>query len=424
MAAVLSFALGSLAERATAAPPLAAPALAVKAERQRSYTVLEKRRHEEIEQRAAAKVAPQPRLTVLYECRTRLYERKWYFDTMFAGHEIVCFSKATVDDVQRAAVLVDTFVNHRNRAAGLSVSSLVLNRLNLPASVLHGKVLVHINDEYGGRPLNDKLSAVYCELYAPFRWVFRTYWSSSWTQRVDGQGHWHNCTSQVCSGAPTRVEWVPLGWSSNWQPRHTVARRFVVSSERRAFIGFYGNEKAKTHRGKLIAMFEQQTRLPVNRSLGHSGFGKGNASEYVDKMRDTQLCLQIAGLSSECYRLYEALDAGCVPIVVDNLAAQNQATASEQYRFLLHGGGALPGDGSAAPFPHAATPSQLAELLAQLRGNGGLLDELQAKTDRWWLRTLGRIIARVISVAESDPCAKLGTRLRRQAQVDHKARWS
>jgi len=171
-------------------------------------------------------------------------------------------------------------------------------------------------------------------------------------------------------------------------------------------------------------MFEQQTRLPVNRSLGHSGFGKGNASEYVDKMRDTQLCLQIAGLSSECYRLYEALDAGCVPIVVDNLAAQNQATASEQYRFLLHGGGALPGDGSAAPFPHAATPSQLAELLAQLRGNGRLLDELQAKTDRWWLRTLGRIIARVISVAESDPCAKLGTRLRRQAQVDHKARWS
>ena len=216
MAAVLSFALGSLAERAAAAPPLAAPALAVKAGR-RGATVLEKRRHEEVEQ-----VAPQPRLTVLYECRTRLYERKWYSDTMFAGHEIVCFSKATVDDVQRAAVVVDTFVNHRDRAAGLSVSSLVLNRLNLPASVLYGKVLVHINDEYGGRPLNDKLNAVYCELYAPFRWVFRTYWSSSWTQRVDGQGHWHNCTSQVCSGAPTRVEWVPLGWSSNWQPRHTV----------------------------------------------------------------------------------------------------------------------------------------------------------------------------------------------------------
>lgn len=362
--------------------------------------------------------APQPRLAVLYGCSTRLYERKWYFDTIFAGHEIVCFSKATVEDVQRAAVLVDTFANHRNRAAGLSVSSLVLKRLNLPASVLHGKVLVHINDEYGGRPLNDKLTAVYCELYAPFRWVFRSYWSSSWTRLIDGQGHWHNCTSQVCTGAPTRVEWVPLGWSSNWQPRHTVASRFVASSERRAFIGFYGNEKAKTHRGKLIAMFEQQTHLPVNRSLGHAGFGKGNASEYVNKMRDTQLCLQIAGLSSECYRLFEALDAGCVPIVVDNLAAQNQATASEQYRFLLHGGGALPGDGSVAPFPHAATPALLAELLAQLRGDGRLLDELQAKTDRWWLHTLGRIVARVISVAESDPCGKLGTRLHRQAQVD------
>ena len=60
----------------------------------------------------------------------------------------------------------------------------------------------------------------------------------------------------------------------------------------------------------------------------------------------------------------------------------------------------------------------LVELLARLRGNGRLLDELQAKTDRWWLRTLGRIVARVVSVAESDPCAKLGTRLHRQAQVD------
>ena len=66
MAAVLSFALGSLVERATAAPPLASPALAVKAERQRSYTVLEKRRHEEIEQRAAGKVTHSTSLKMGY----------------------------------------------------------------------------------------------------------------------------------------------------------------------------------------------------------------------------------------------------------------------------------------------------------------------------------------------------------------------
>ena len=370
------------------------------------------------EARSAA--APQFRLTVLYECSKRLYERKWYFNTIFAEHEIICFSKASVDDVQRAAVIVDTFLNHRNRGAGLSVSSLVLKRLKLPNEVLRGKVLVHINDEYGGRPLNDRFTAIYCELYATFRLVFRTYWSSSWSRLVDRQGHWHNCTSQVCSGGPTRVEWVPLGWSSNWQPRNTLARRLVASSERRAFIGFYGNEKAKTHRGKLISMFEQQTRLPVNRSLGHSGFGKGNASEYVNRMRDTKLCLQIAGLSSECYRLFEALDAGCVPILVDNLAAQAQATAAEQYRFLLHGGGALPGDGSVAPFPHAASPALLVKQLARLQGNGTLMDQLQAQTDTWWQRTLGRIVARVASVSsDMDRCGKSGSRrVHRQAQVD------
>ena len=62
-----------------------------------------------------------------------------------------------------------------------------------------------------------------------------------------------------------------------------------------------------------------------------------------------QLCLQVAGLSTECYRMYEALDSGCVPILVDELGGYT--TAAEQYRFILRGP-----DGAAAPSPASSSP--------------------------------------------------------------------
>ena len=72
---------------------------------------------------------------------------------------------------------------------------------------------------------------------------------------------------------------------------------------------------------RLTQRTTARDQVSVTRMLGHSGFAKGNATDYVSKMRDTRLCLQIAGLSTECYRLYESLDAGCVPILIDNIKA-------------------------------------------------------------------------------------------------------
>ena len=114
------------------------------------------------------------RVIVLYPCATRPMELRWYAGVIFAAHDLVCFADATAETVQRAAVVVDTFLNHRNRPAGLSAPVALLKRLHLESDALHGKVLVHINDEYGGRPLDAQLASLYCALYAPFGRVFRT----------------------------------------------------------------------------------------------------------------------------------------------------------------------------------------------------------------------------------------------------------
>ena len=234
----------------------------------------------------------------------------------------------------------------------------------------------------------------------------------------------------------TPVGWVPLGWSSNWHTQHARAapldspkaeseeesssvpretgdggefgagiaggaggRLYGVprASARSTLVGFYGNAKFKLNRGRLIARFGAAAAVRVETSLGRSGFGKGNISGYMDKMRGTRLCLQVAGLSTECYRMYEALDSGCVPILVDELGGST--SVAEQYRVLLRGS---PADGlPPAPLLYANTSARLAPRLARLLENTTALDELQLVTLRWWRVALRALRGRVVTTAAS-----------------------
>ena len=193
---------------------------------------------------------------------------------------------------------------------------------------------------------------------------------------------------------------MPLGWSANWQPG-VIPRR---SSTRSTLIGFYGNEKyqLKPNRGTLIARFEKATSMQVTRQLGKVGFGRGNASNYVRMMHDTRFCLQISGLSAECYRMYEALDAGCVPVLINQFGKET----ATQYKFLLGRGGG--GSGSSGqqqparphlvpPFPWAETPDDLRARLTELTGSEAALDQVQHETMRWWNASLEHFRSRVVT---------------------------
>jgi len=269
-----------------------------------------------------------------------------------------------------------------------------------------GKVLVHIDDEYGARRKQTETDwAVYCSMYAGWKHVFRNYWSEAWTRMVPqpsgAASPWTpgrmNCTS-LCpvnsQGMATRVEWMPLGWSANWRPHGN--RDLRPSASRSHFIGFYGNEKyqLKPNRGALIARFERETGAKVTRLLGKVGFGKGNLTHYEHMMHDTQLCLQISGLSAECYRMYESLDAGCVPVVVDQFGQETDA----QYRFFL---GARRRHLVPPPFPRAVAPAQLRGRLEELAKDPIALGVIQSKTRVWWNHSLRHIRSRLLHVSWS-----------------------
>ena len=147
-----------------------------------------------------------------------------------------------------------------------------------------------------------------------------------------------------------------------------------------------------------MAKFERDAGAIVDgRMLGRVGFGRGNASEYVRLMHDTRLCLQISGLSAECYRMYEALDAGCVPVLLNTFGNPSSPSAAVQYQFLggRHGG--------PPPFLWAEVPAELNARLAALRADVSTLDALQRKTTQWWNATLDQLRSRVVTSAWSVP---------------------
>ena len=342
---------------------------------------------------------------MLYPCLRSPWTRKWWEETLFAGHRIVCNEVATVDDVRDAQVLVAAFKNPRNKREGWEFKRSILQRLHLSDGHLSGKVLVHIDDEYGARrKQTDSDWSVYCSLYSGWKHVFRNYWSEAWARMVppsSGASSWApgrlNCTEHCPSsslGVPPRVEWMPLGWSANWRPRGNQEPPRPTAS-RSHFIGFYGNEKyqLKPNRGALIARFEKETGVKVTRLLGRVGFGKGNLSHYEHMMHDTRLCLQISGLSAECYRMYESLDAGCVPVVVDQFGQEMDA----QYRFFL---GTRRRHQVPAPFPRALAPADLRDTLKKL-GNSDELGAMQKETHAWWNHSLRHIRSRLQHVSWS-----------------------
>jgi hypothetical protein len=318
---------------------------------------------------------------------------------MFAGHRVVCYETATVADVQSAQVVVAAFRNPKRISDGWEFPAPLLERLGISSKYLVGKVLVHLDDEYGARsPRTEADWQAYCALYTGWRHVFRNYWSAAWASMV-GRNHAMNC-SALCAGERIsslgpRVEWTPLGWSANWQPGHRPRR----SSKRGSLVGFYGNEKyqLRPNRGALMARFEKGTDLKVERLLGRVGFGRGNASNYVRLMHDTRLCLQISGLSAECYRMYEALDAGCVPVLINQFGKETAI----QYRFLL----ASNGGRGAAPFPWGESPSDLKARLLQLRDDSEALDRVQRNTMRWWNQSLAHVRGRLLGSAWTVPVA-------------------
>ena len=267
------------------------------------------------------------------------------------GQRVVCIKEATSAEVRAAVALA---CGHQS-GGGLIANDALRSLGFYDGRKTSRSTFIHLGDEGAPRAFTSDADYFgHVSLYSYWRKVFRQYWSPFFERRDIS-------------------EWTPLGWALPMASR-------VPHAARRNFVGFYGMAGNNARRAELMRQFERATGVHVAGSLAEhvacsstpDACSEEQRAAYVAQMQDTKLCLQLPGLSPECHRLYESLEVGCVPILIDDFHPQ----MSIQHGPLLGGG--------PAPFLHAARAEDLAGRLRLLAANPAALAEMHEKTETWW----------------------------------------
>lgn len=146
--------------------------------------------------------------------------------------------------------------------------------------------MIHLSDEWGQAPI---------EFYQDSAFIFRNYW------RGDQLGIAHG-------------KYFGLGWKTGfreWLVERGIEQRSLTWS----FAGMMKSSRA--------GMLKSAQRVPGGRHISTSGFGGQGGGlgthDYAQMMNDTVFALCPRGNTAvDCFRVYEAFEAGCIPIVEDD----------------------------------------------------------------------------------------------------------
>ena len=159
-----------------------------------------------------------------------------------------------------------------------------------------------------------------------------------------------------------RIRFLPLGYKTGFErthdPKPAGARKHLWS---------FAGDPAKHRRSEMLAVFAE---LKGGYSHLTSGFNAPDClstADYRALMDDSMVIPCPGGWSNlETFRVYEALEAGCIPLV-------ERRKGFDYYRALL----------GPHPIPTVASWPEGVALLRRLRDTGGL-EPLQQACGRWW----------------------------------------
>ncbi|CAJ1397780.1 unnamed protein product [Effrenium voratum] len=228
----------------------------------------------------------------------------------------------------------------------------VARAANVPLSQL---VLVHIADETKAD------QAAWAQRYLSWRFVFRNYWVD------DQQGSFERLLEQ------DRLAYFPLGPT----PQLLSLPRDRLASQRSVRVFFSGRAGNGAERlGRLGAAQRRLGAKLLVQTTTERKYGCYD-SEYVQRLTDSAMCLQIPGNSVECFRLYESLEAGCVPVVVRAWSSPNGSDPLVKLQV----------DGQPPPFLYVDRPEDLPQVLQLTPAE---LDLAQARAGAWWAKAKRR----------------------------------
>ena len=153
--------------------------------------------------------------------------------------------------------------------------------------------------------------------YAAWRVAFRNNWFSD----SSGPRPPHSLEAARTRGV---VEWYPLGLGPQWTRLAPLIERRELrlppASERLHFLSFLGSTDKSDREMRLAAVRAALgEQMPLFATHGrHSCYGfECNNTDYVQAMLQSALSLHLPGSTADSGRLWEALEAGAVPVLIE-----------------------------------------------------------------------------------------------------------
>ena len=158
--------------------------------------------------------------------------------------------------------------------------------------------LVHMSDNQKNPHI-----PLYASFYRGWKHVFRNYY---WNDPV-----------LLPLFAEGTLSYFPLGYSSHMHSatRHNAQ---LTPANRQHVVTFVGNKKTgNVRRLANINEISAVTGINVTGQVNHFEFGFGSPKNYRSLMKNSKFCVTLQGQFVECYRMYDALEVGCIVVMID-----------------------------------------------------------------------------------------------------------
>jgi hypothetical protein len=311
----------------------------------------------------------------------------WFFDVLLGDFELrmICyreFSKAfrannsriTEEYTRPGTLFIGPLANNPVRR---HMGKAILDAASRHGRTLKDLLLFHTGNEgffrshfvYDASQYStiEKHTAALADFYLRFKKSYRQFLTPLYTDLHESQ----------------QLGWLPLGSLH----RRNVPVNFIESSNRLHQITFIGTATTQFRKSSFIKEIEEKLGIPIFGGVNETAkFGEGAkmATDYLNVLSNSKFCLQLIGKSVECHRIYESLENGCIPIIINAFGKGDNFTEEINAGFLPLLDPQMFGLNLShpVPFPWVQTVDELKDLMYSLSPQG--IDIMQRRTIDWF----------------------------------------
>jgi hypothetical protein len=196
-----------------------------------------------------------------------------------------------------------------------------------------------------------------------------------------------------------------LGYKQGFWDGYAGPSAAALTITERPYLWSFAGVIKKSDRANMLRIFRRIAPHVVHETSFWNSPDSLSTAAYRDLLLRTAFVPSPPGTYSlDCFRTYEALEAGCIPIVLRETAVQ----PFNYYQALF----AAMGFAEPVPFPQVRDWREAAKVVTRLRAEPAAIERMRVDCHSWWQRY------------KSHTRARFTERVRRAFTMDQPPRWN